>query len=62
MRVLICIDPAPAQDGSCTNSAWVEQPTLADYLPTVAQGNELGFAFFASLFLAFAAARLLKPQ
>lgn len=26
MRVLVCVDPTPASDGSCATTAWLEQP------------------------------------
>ncbi len=61
MRYLVCIDPAPAADGTCQQSAWVEQSSWRDLLPTVEQGNAIGFAFFSSLFLIAAAVRSFKP-
>lgn len=61
MRYLVCLDEQPQEGGACTTTAWVEQPQIADYLPTVAQANGIGFAFFSSLFLIAAAIRTLKP-
>ncbi|WP_036133477.1 hypothetical protein [Aerolutibacter daejeonensis] len=49
MRVLVCLDAVPAADGSCAQQAWVEQPSVADLLPTVAQANEIGWLFLGSL-------------
>ncbi len=31
-RVLTCMDEVPAQDGSCTTQAWVEQPAVVEPL------------------------------
>lgn len=45
-RVLTCIDPVPATDGTCTTTAWLEFPTVLPNL-TVEQGREIGFALFA---------------
>jgi len=61
MRYLVCLDAVPGSDGSCNSTAWVEQPTLLDYLPTVGQANTVGFAFFSSLFLIAAVKRFFKP-
>lgn len=59
-RVLTCIDPTPAQDGSCTQHAWIEQG-FTQYLPTTEQAVEVGGAFFVSLLTLAAAKRILKP-
>lgn len=43
--VLVCLDnPAPASDGTCSTTAWVEQP--ASLLPTlgVAEAHDIGMA------------------
>lgn len=61
-RVLTCIDPLPAQDGSCAHQAWVEQGSIVQYLPTNEQAVEVGGVFFVSLFTLAAAKRILKPQ
>ena len=61
-RVLMCIDPVPAADGSCAQQAWVEQSTFADLLPTVAEANEIGFAFLASLMTLAAVKHFFKPR
>lgn len=39
-RVLTCVDPVPASDGTCTDQAWLDQPS---FLPTLSaeQGLEL---------------------
>lgn len=60
-RVLTCIDPTPASDGSCAQSAWVDQATWIDYLPTVEQANTVGFAIFCALAM-LAAFRLINPR
>lgn len=62
MRVLACIDPVPAPDGSCAAQAWVEQAAIADFLPSVSEANEVGFAFASSLIIVAAAKRFFKPQ
>lgn len=61
MRYLVCLDDQPSQDGPCAHTAWIEQATVADYLPTVPQANAIGFAFFSGLFLIAAAKRSFKP-
>jgi len=61
MRVLVCLDPQPAADGSCAQQAWIEQPSFADLLPTVAEANEIGWAFIASLAVVAIAKHSLKP-
>lgn len=60
-RVLTCVDPVPAQDGSCTTSVWLEQPSWTDMLPTVEQANIVGPAIAAGLIL-IAAMRLIIPK
>ena len=59
MRVLACLDPVPAQDGSCAQAAYIDLPSWVDYLPTVDQANEVGMVFFISLMTLAAARRLL---
>jgi hypothetical protein len=61
MRLLVCIDPVPAADGSCAQTAFIEQPTFVDYLPTVDQAQAVGFAFFASIAV-LASMGLFKPS
>lgn len=61
-RVLTCIDETPSPDGQCATTAWVDQASFADYLPTTEQANAVGFTFFATLFLIAVAKRTLKPQ
>lgn len=60
-RVLVCLDPTPAQDGSCAQTAWIEQPSIIDYLPTVEEANVVGPAFAAGLCI-LAALGLLNPK
>lgn len=60
-RVLVCLDPTPAQDGSCQLQAWVEQPSIADMLPTVDQANIVGPAFVLGL-CTLAALGLIRPR
>lgn len=60
-RVLVCIDPVPAQDGSCSQSAWLEQPSWVDMLPTVEEANVVGPAIFLG-FVSVAALRLILPN
>lgn len=48
MRTLACLDPEPAVDGTCANTAWVEQPSVVQYLPTVEQANYVGGVFFVA--------------
>lgn len=45
-RVLTCIDPVPAIDGTCTTSAWLEFPTVLPTL-TIEEGRAIGWALFA---------------
>ncbi|MBD9368357.1 hypothetical protein [Xanthomonas sp. XNM01] len=60
-RVLTCIDPVPAEDGSCVQTAWLELPSWVDVLPTVEQANTVGPAIAGGLIL-LAAMRLLIPK
>lgn len=60
-RVLTCLDQQPAQDGSCAVQAWVEQPSIVAYLPTMEEANTIGFAFFAGLFVIAVVKRTMKP-
>lgn len=62
MRVLACVDPVPAPDGSCAAQAWVEQAGIAEMLPSFSEANEVGFAFLSSLVIIAAVKRFLKPQ
>jgi hypothetical protein len=48
-RYLTCIDPVPASDGTCQETAWIDQGGIADMLPTVEQGNTVGMAIFGAL-------------
>ncbi|MGJ7901013.1 hypothetical protein [Lysobacter sp. 1R34A] len=60
-RVLTCIDPAPAADGTCQQTAWIDQGGIADMLPTHEQANAVGFAFFSTLVVVAFVARTFKP-
>ncbi|XQA67119.1 hypothetical protein ACM9XC_07230 [Xanthomonas sacchari] len=60
-RVLTCIDPTPAQDGTCAQTAWVDEPTWVHMLPTVDQANQVGAAIFTSVMVVAVAKRLLFP-
>ena len=61
-RVLQCLDPVPASDGSCATQAWVELPTWVDSFPTVDQANQVGAVFFVSLVTLGVAKKLLFPN
>jgi len=60
-RVLTCIDAVPAADGSFTNTAWLDQPSWVEMLPTVEQANVVGPAIAAGLCL-IAVMRLIIPK
>lgn len=61
VRYLACLDQQPPASGQCQNTAWVEQATWVQYLPTTEQAVEVGGVFFVSLFTLAAAKSLLKP-
>lgn len=48
VRVLTCIDPVPAADGTCAQSAYLEMPSL---LPTMTaqEGTEIATGFLMAL-------------
>lgn len=50
-RVLTCLDPVPASDGTCADQAWVDQSGLLPPLPA-----EEGLVLSGYLIAAFAAA------
>lgn len=60
-RVLTCIDPVPAEDGTCAQAAYIEQRSIVDLLPSVEQADEVGFAFFGTVVLV-AAMSLFFPS
>lgn len=60
-RVLSCIDPSPLPEGQCLQTAWIEQGGIADMLPTMAEANVVGSAFFASLVVIAFVKRTIKP-
>ena len=61
-RVLACIDETPAPDGSCAQTAWVDQASFTDFLPTHQQANAVGVAFFGALVIVAFAKQAFKPQ
>ena len=62
MRVLVCLDPTPAEDGTCANSAFVEQTTMADYMPTREDANLVGMSIFGAVLTVVAIAYILNPS
>lgn len=62
MRVLACLDAVPAQDGTCAQTAYVEQSSWVDLMPTVEQANEVGFAMFASVAIVASMSLLLPTR
>ncbi|KAB7775660.1 hypothetical protein [Xanthomonas sp. LMG 12460] len=61
-RVLTCIDPAPAQDGTCAQTAWVDQSDWTTPLPTIEQAAAVGSAYFIGLMTLAVAKALLFPK
>ena len=61
-RVLVCLDAQPQADGSCQQSAWIEQPSILEVLPTMEVADMWGKAFFGGIVLLAVAAALLKPS
>lgn len=61
-HVLVCLDDPMPQDGTCAQTAWQAQGTLADFLPSHEQANAVGIAFFGALVLVAFAVRSFKPQ
>ena len=62
MRTLACIDPVPAPDGTCQQTAWVEQAGFVQYLPTVEQANLVGGVFFLAYITLAVMQDLLSPS
>lgn len=60
-RVLTCIDPVPAQDGTCSQTAWLDQSSWVEMLPTAEQANVVGPAIVVGL-VTLAALRLIIPS
>lgn len=54
-RILVCLDPVPASDGSCAESAWLEQPSLLPPM-TVEEANDIA----AAALMAFAVVMVVK--
>jgi hypothetical protein len=61
MRVLVCLDPVPAADGSCQSMAWVEQPSITDYLPSPEEGAAIGVTYAFTLITLAAVLRFFQP-
>ena len=51
MKYLTCVDDVPPQ-GECTQTAWVDEPTLFPDL-SVEDGAALGAAVFGAFFVAW---------
>lgn len=63
-RVLVCIDPVPLADGTCTDQAWLEQPGLLPPLP-VEQGLQLSAGLISIMAMAWSwqfIRRYLSPK
>ncbi|KWV12210.1 hypothetical protein [Xanthomonas translucens] len=61
-RVLTCIDAVPAQDGTCAQTAWLDQASWVDMLPTVQQAGVVGGAYFVGLMTLAVVRGLLNPK
>jgi ABC-type uncharacterized transport system permease subunit len=61
MRVLVCLDPQPAADGSCAQTAFIEQPALIPEM-TVEQGREIGHAFLLAVIAVAVIKTFLSPK
>lgn len=62
MRTLVCLDPQPNPDPAvCTQTAWIDQASVRDFLPTVEQANEVGVVMFTGLMILAVARKLLFP-
>lgn len=59
-KVLTCTD-FDSDTQTCIAEQWVDQSSIVDYLPSIAEANAVGFAFASSLFLIAAAIRSFKP-
>lgn len=58
--VLVCLDEvAPPSDGTCTTTAWVEQPSMPFPELSIAEAESIGVAFTLAM-AAIGAALLLK--
>lgn len=60
-RLLTCIDPQPLEDGTCQQTAWIEQPSLRDFMLTVDDAHAVGMAFFGGIITLGAILAILKP-
>lgn len=60
-RLLTCIDPQPLADGTCQQTAWIEQPSLRDFLLTVDDAHAVGLSFFVGIITLGALVSILKP-
>lgn len=61
MRVLACLDPVPAADGSCAQTAYVEQPSVWPKL-TVEEGHQIGQAWMLACVGVLVVKQFLKPS
>jgi hypothetical protein len=61
-RLLTCIDPQPLSDGTCQQTAWIEQPSLRDFMLTVDDAHTVGGAFFVGIITLGAMVSILKTQ
>jgi hypothetical protein len=61
MRVLACLDPVPAEDGSCAQTAYVEQPSPWPGM-TVEQGEQIGQAWMVAVISVLLIKQFLKPS
>lgn len=61
-RIAHCLDVEPNPDGTCTHVEWIEQPSLADTLPTPEQATAVGVPFALGLILIAFVASILKPE
>jgi len=61
VRVLACLDPVPAADGSCNQQAWIEQPTLIPKL-TLEQAQRIGDAMLLALIPVVAIKLFFNPN
>lgn len=60
MRVLACLDPVPAEDGSCAQQAWVEQTGALPML-SLQDAERIGDAMLLALVPIVAIKLFLNP-
>lgn len=61
MRVLVCLDAQPAADGSCAQTAFIEQPSLIPQM-TLEQGKDIGHAFLLAVVAVAVTKTFLSPK